>query len=127
MNIQRSFVEGGAAPIGGQGEAGADLLSDFLRRTAPAPSLGGPVGPPARRIPEDDIVVVGRETASAAGSAADTSGKLRRRPRAARVRTTLLLTLAAYYMAWGLYEGIRRESPQAIRVDPTLNSRTVIT
>lgn len=132
MNIQRSVLERRVTPVFDPGRAGgrswAELLTDAgLGRSAPG---AGSSGPGRRtRVPDEDIVLVGRKRGGASlldGDLSSSDTPVLRRP-AFRIRTTLLLGMAAYYMAWGLYQGIATQKPHAIQVEPTLNSRIVIT
>lgn len=119
-------------PVSSPGRAGgrswAELLADAGRGR---PSGAATRGPGRRtRVPDEDIVLVGRKRgdllkkphvdASPGESAA-------KRGPAFRVRTTLMLGIAAYYMALGIYQGVAHHKPHAIQVNPTFTSGTVIT
>ena len=132
MNIQRSAIDGYLEPLSElEGESGR-ILAEFLAEAAPSgtvPDSGGPRRP-FRRVPEKDVVVVGRQPGTGLQEAGPRSGAerndARARPRS-KIRTTLLLALAIYFMALGFYQGLRRETSRAIHVNPTLSSVTVIT
>lgn len=131
VNIQRGFLEGRPAPVARLGgEAGAALSRLFgeTGQGRAGPGSGSPGGGPPR-VPDRDIVVIGRGARPPEALHDAEAGKSgpEQHLRRARVRRTILLALAAYYMGWGLYTGIGSHKARPIYVNPTLNGRTVIT
>jgi hypothetical protein len=81
-------------------------------------------------VPEADIIGVGptrglgRKPSAEEGVSASALDQATPRNRLSR-RHILLLVLAAYYVAWGLYEGIRRIPVHAIVVPAPIEGRAI--
>lgn len=136
MNIQRGLLEGELVAAGRFGGSAGWSLSRFFAEPAPGsrtfrPGSGGGRPP---RVPDRDIVLIGREARAgeparepAQEESARGTDRSPEAPKRARLRRGMLLALAAYYMGWGLYTGIGAHKARPIYVNPTLNGRTVIT
>lgn len=129
MNIQRGFLEGRPAPVARLGgEAGRSLSRLFAEAGRPlsACTSRGGGGP---RVPDRDIVVIGRGAPPSEAREKEAAEDEGTGPaaRSGRLRRTILLALAGWYMGWGLYTGISSHKARPIYVNPTLNGRTVIT